>query len=92
MRGTDGRTGGGGDKGRTGSNGDEGHGGLSEGWKNANYFCPGGGNTFTRLVACSTGSCRVETHYNGVWGSVCSNGFGPKTADVICKGLGYPGR
>jgi hypothetical protein len=90
QRGPDGRIGGPGGNGPTGSNGDEGGDGRSDGWKASRYFCPGGGSTYTRLVDCTIGSCRVETHYNGVWGTICATGMGPKTANVICRGLGYP--
>jgi hypothetical protein len=31
----------------------------------------------------------VEVKYNGAWGTICSIGMGPKTANVICNGLGY---
>jgi hypothetical protein len=91
QRGARGRTGSDGTKGPIGPKGDEGYDGRTgKGWKASRYFCPGGGDEYTRLVACDTTSCRVETKYNGVWGTVCSTGFGPKTADVICRGLGYP--
>ena len=90
QRGPGGRMGGGGGKGPTGTYGDDGYSGKDTGWKANRYFCPGGGSKYTRLVDCTTASCRVETHYNGVWGSICATGFGPKTANVICRGLGYP--
>ena len=90
MRGSDGKIGPKGTVGPEGPKGEEGYDGKGEGWKPAAFFCPGAGNAYTRLVDCTTASCRVEVRYNGVWGTVCSQAFGPKTANVICRGLGFP--
>ena len=39
---------------------------VGESWKPGRYFCPGGGNLYTRLVDCDYSACRLETQYNGV--------------------------
>ena len=35
---------------------------------------------------------RLEIKHNGVWGTVCDDGFDPEDAEVVCKMLGYEGR
>jgi hypothetical protein len=90
QRGPRGRIGDGGTKGPTGSTGIDGNAPDAGSWKPNRYFCPGAGNDYTRLVDCTTSSCRLETQYNGVWGTVCSIGFTSTSAAVACKGLGFP--
>ena len=34
---------------------------------------------------------RIEVHNNNAWGTVCSEGFDAKDAEVTCKYLGHPG-
>ena len=55
--------------------------------------CPGGvsPSTDTRLVDCSTLGCRVEVQHNGVWGTVCDQGFTMTDAQVVCRSMGMTG-
>ena len=39
---------------------------LADSWNPGRYFCPSGGNLYTRLVDCDYSACRLETQYNGV--------------------------
>eukprot|EP00057_Strongylocentrotus_purpuratus_P034560 XP_795735.3 PREDICTED: neurotrypsin [Strongylocentrotus purpuratus] len=32
---------------------------------------------------------RVEVYYQGIWGTVCKNGWNKDAADVVCMGSGY---
>ena len=89
QRGVDGRIGDGGIKGPGGASGIDGDQPDSGSWKANRYFCPGAGNDYTRLVDCSTASCRLESQYNGEWGTVCDVGFTSTSAAVACKGLGF---
>jgi len=44
-------------------------------------------------VALVGGSCpqegRLEVQYNGVWGTVCDDGFTDAAARVVCYSLGF---
>ena len=90
QRGSKGRIGGDGSKGPSGPNGIDGNSPDAGSWKPNRYFCPGAGNDYARLVECNTASCRLETQYNGEWGTVCAIGFTSTSARVACKGLGFP--
>jgi len=82
-----------GDKGVVGPGGVSGPQGPEDGaslWGAGKYFCPGGATEYMRLVDCNTASCRLETKYNQVWGSVCDSGFTQKSAETLCHALGYP--
>ena len=47
--------------------------------------------TFTvRLVGGSSShEGRLEVDYNGVWGSVCDDGFTDAAASVVCRSIGF---
>ena len=34
---------------------------------------------------------RVKVRYQGVWGTLCGHSWRPKTAEVLCRRLGYQG-
>jgi len=76
-------------RGPGGSTGFEGLQGRDGIWATTGYFCPGGSNDWTRLVDCNEASCRLETQYNGQWGSVCGWGFTQESATVVCRSLGF---
>ena len=41
-----------------------------------------------RLIGPSSSEGRVEIHHDGVWGTICEDGFDTKDAMVICRMLG----
>jgi len=42
-----------------------------------------------RLVGDSGSKGRLEVYHNGIWGTVCDNGFTDAAAAVVCNMLGY---
>lgn len=46
-------------------------------------------STQIRLVGPSPYQGRVEILYNGTWGTVCDNGFGPIDSKIVCRMLGF---
>lgn len=53
-------------------------------------FCPGAATDYARLSGCTHSTCRLEVKYDGEWGTVCNKGFTAKSANVVCKELGFP--
>ena len=50
------------------------------------------GNIAVRLVGGSSyNEGRVEILYNGVWGTICSNGWNHNNAIVTCRSMGFSG-
>ena len=50
------------------------------------------GNTAIRLVGGSSyNEGRVEILYNGVWGTICSDGWSRDNAIVVCRSVGFSG-
>ena len=43
-----------------------------------------------RLADCNREVCRLEVEHDGVWGTVCDNGFTDKSAQTVCNIFGYP--
>jgi hypothetical protein len=43
-----------------------------------------------RLTDCNKEVCRLEVMHDGVWGTVCDNGFTTKSARTVCQIFGYP--
>ena len=43
-----------------------------------------------RLVGAAGSKGRVEVYHDGIWGTVCDNGFTDREARVICNMLRYP--
>ena len=53
------------------------------------YIPIAGGDTMVRLVDGYNISGRLEVNHNGVWGTVCDDGFNDAAAKVFCNMLGF---
>ena len=52
--------------------------------------CEPKSNALMRTTDCNKEVCRLEVMHNGVWGTVCDNGFTDKSAKTVCQIFGYP--
>jgi len=83
-----------GKKGTPGYVGDDGTAGASgkdATWHETGAVCARGATSTMKLTDCNKIACRLETLYNGVWGSVCGEGWGKRNTRTICKAFGFPG-
>jgi hypothetical protein len=77
--------------GETGNEGEQGPEGNPSLWSNAKSACARSATATMKLTDCDSHACRLETLYNGVWGSVCGEDWGPHSTRTMCKALGLPG-
>jgi len=81
----------GGTPGYGGDEGSEGNAGAPSDWESQGAECARGATATMKLTDCNKNACRLETLYNGVWGSVCGEHFGKRNTRTLCKALGFPG-
>ena len=91
LKGVPGFHGDGGTPGYVGNDGLEGAEGRATDWKMTGGECARGATATMKLTDCNKKACRLETLYNGQWGSVCGENWGKRNTRTICKALGFPG-
>ena len=74
-----------------GDDGSEGKEGADNEWKVTGGECARGATATMKLTDCNKMACRLETLYNGVWGSVCGENWGKRNTRTVCKAFGFPG-
>jgi hypothetical protein len=79
-----------GPEGDDGYRGKQGLVGITTGWRNEGFDCPGASTDTMRMVHCNRQGCRLETLFSSEWGTVCDVNFGEDNAKVLCKAFGYP--
>jgi hypothetical protein len=78
-----------GNQGIAGGTGVEGLPGSNDEWESTGYDCPPGATKTMRLRHCNRKGCRLETYFAGEWGNICDKGFTDKSAQTVCKALGF---
>jgi len=72
-----------------GDNGSEGEEGVDNEWTVTGGECARGATATMKLTDCNKKACRLETLYNGVWGSVCGENWGTRTTRSIFTASSY---
>jgi len=90
AEGSPGRFGAPGGMGPVGEPGASGRGGMTQSWSISKGTCPDAATETMRLTHCNALGCRLETFFAGVWGTVCSAGWGRGSASTLCRAFGFP--